>query len=168
MRRSQPHNLPRWRTPPAPLRTFWSGEWEVTQGDGTPVSKVLWELGPEGCYLVETWRGLSEGTPDVFAVMAYSREQKNWSYFAASTRPGPETWWPDNPPWRTQRSLFDDGHMVDNEFRFVTKEPLAEGTTARFSYFNLPDGRIRELSLLSSDGGKTWETEYDLIWQRKK
>ena len=147
---------------------FLVGEWEVNSGDGELLSEVLWELGPEGCYLVETWKGIAEGNVDVFAIMAYNIEQKDWRYFAASTRPGPETWWAENPSWRAQRTLFVAGKMVGNELRFVTKEPLAKGTTAHFSFFNLPDGRIRELSLLSSDGGQTWETEYDLIWTRKK
>ena len=137
---------------------FLLGEWEVARGDSTPVAKTLWELGPEGCYLVQTWTGLAEGVPDALCLLAYSSEKKNWGLFAGESKPG------------GRRSLFEDGNMVGNEFRFVTKESggLVKGKTGRFSYFNLPDGRIRELSLLSSDGGKTWETEYNLVWQRKK
>ncbi len=137
---------------------FLLGEWEVTVGDGTPIGKTLWELGPEGCYLVQKWTGLAEGVPDSLCLLAYSSEENNWALFAGESKPG------------GRRSLFEDGNMVGNELRFVTKESggLAKGKAGRFSYFNLPDGRIRELSLLSSDGGETWETEYDLVWQRKK
>ena len=38
----------------------------------------------------------------------------------------------------------------------------------RFSFFTLPDGRLRELSVLSTDNGETWETEYELFWTRKE
>lgn len=131
------------------------GEWDVHTGDGTLMAEVVWELGPEGCYLVEEWKTRMEGIRDFFCVLVYSDTRDNWSYLSASGKPG------------GQRMRFENGNMTDNEFRFETAD-LDEGTIGRFSFFTLPDGRLRELSVLSTDGGDTWETEYELFWTRKE
>ncbi len=134
---------------------FLVGEWDVTAGDGSPISSVVFEKGDDGCYLVETWKGISEGMPDFFCMMAYNPKKGDWGYFSASANPG------------GLRQRFEDGAIIGNEFRFTTRE-LDEGKSGRFSYFKLPDGRLREVSVLSTDNGKTWETEYEFFWQRKK
>ncbi|MCY3963721.1 MAG: hypothetical protein OXG83_01680 [Acidobacteria bacterium] len=131
------------------------GEWEVHTGDGTLMAEVVWELGPEGCYLVEEWMTRMDGIRDFFCLLVYSDTQDNWSYLAGSGKPG------------GQRMRFENGNMVENEFRFETAD-LDEETIGRFSFFTLPDGRLRELSVLSTDGGETWETEYELFWTRKE
>ena len=131
------------------------GEWEVHTGDGTLMAEVVWELGPEGCYLVEQWMTRMEGIRDFFCVLVYSDTRDNWSYLSASGKPG------------GQRMRFESGNMVSDEFRFETAD-LDEGTSGRFSFFTLPDGRLRELSVLSTDNGETWETEYELFWTRKE
>ncbi len=131
------------------------GEWEVHNGDGALIAEVVWELGSEGCYLVEKWMTRTEGVRDFFCVLVYSDTRDNWSYLSASGKPG------------GQRMRFENGNMVDNEFRFETAD-LDEGTAGRFSFFTLPDGRLRELSVLSTDNGETWETEYELFWTRKE
>ena len=132
---------------------FLIGEWEVKTGDGRLAAEVVFEAGADDCYVVETWEGRLDGIPDWYALVTYSGETKNWGYLAASSNPG------------GLRLRYEDGTMHGEEFRFSTAE-LANGQ-GRFSYFKLPDGRLRELSVLSSDDGKTWETEYEFFWQRK-
>jgi hypothetical protein len=57
--------------------------------------------------------------------------------------------------------------MDGKEFKFVQMDG-PEGTVRHFSYTKLPDGGIRELSVSSSDGGKTWKTNFDARWRRKQ
>ena len=60
------------------------------------------------------------------------------------------------------------GVLIGNEMRFAA-EQTREGVTKlrHWSLIRMPDGSVRELSVGSSDGGKTWVTEYDFMWHRK-
>ena len=53
---------------------------------------------------------------------------------------------------------------------YVTEKPLAGGKV-RLRHWTLSlmaDGTIRELATGTEDGGKTWTTDYDLKWVRRK
>jgi hypothetical protein len=38
----------------------------------------------------------------------------------------------------------------------------------KLTFFRLGPDRVRQLSEVSTDGGKTWTTNYDLIYTRRK
>jgi hypothetical protein len=131
---------------------FLLGQWNVFNGQGQQVSDVTWIAGPGNCYVTETWKGRNGGK-DWYCLMAYSHEQRNWSYLAASPMGA--------------RLRFENGKMQGEELRFDEMD-VTDGTAHRFSYFKKPDGTLREGTAISTDVGKTWKDRPDLTWHRKK
>jgi len=62
-------------------------------------------------------------------------------------------------------------HSETGKMIFKTKPfPVAGDTLAvrRLTFFDLGPDRVRQYSEISKDGEKTWTTEYDLDYRRKK
>ena len=146
-----PASLVAAETAPAVLECndldFLIGDWKVTMPGGVVVGLVKWEAGPSHCYLKEIWTGRN-GSPDYLAVMGYSATARNWGYFGVSPN--------------GVRERYDYGLWQGNELRFEQSEPGPIST--RFSFFKRPDGTIRELSVSTNDGGHTWTTNFDVVW----
>jgi hypothetical protein len=129
---------------------FWIGEWSVMNGD-KKVSEVTVEPILKGCALAETWNANNVGK----AMATFNPEANAWEYF----------WVTD----RGRRLYFTQGTMSQNEMRFSYESTQAGGEkrSHHWSLFNLPDGRVRELDVWTTDGGKTWNTGYDYYWSKK-
>jgi hypothetical protein len=133
---------------------FTLGHWDVFNADRKS-AEVLMERALDGCAIHETWSSPDGSKVTGLGLFNYSRILKAWSYaWAASS--GASTIF--------QGSLIEPGHM-----RYVTERPGAGGATRvrHWDLIALPDGRVRELSVATEDGGTTWATEYDLMWVRK-
>lgn len=128
---------------------YWLGDWEVLDG-AKKVAAVNITSTANGCALAEHWDGLGG---DSRGLMTYSLTGKKWEYFYVSGN--------------GDLLRFVDGHFVGDEFTFVQAVP-ADGKVHHWSLFKLPTGGLRELSVASSDGGKTWSTEYEFKWSKKK
>ena len=132
---------------------FWVGEWEVVNGeDGPKSADVLIEPVLGDCALHEVWTGARGPRGNGRGLAMYDRRTAEWQYFWTSAGGGMSAW---------------TGNLIDGtEMRFVREQPDTDGRTRlrHWSLFDLPDGRVRELSLASLDGGRNWETEYDLYW----
>ena len=132
---------------------FWIGEWEVFSGeDGPKSADVVVEPILGGCGLHETWTGARGPRGNGRGLATYEKSTGDWHYFWISAGGSMSVW---------------TGKLLDgNEMRFVREQPNADGRTRlrNWSLIDLPDGRVRELSLASLDGGRNWETEYDLYW----
>src|ERR1700730_5161377 len=133
---------------------FWAVEWEVQRLDGSKDATVSIKLSAGHCFATEYWHytRLRGGSHSV-GIMAYSNEQHNWEYLGG---------YHVGDRWR-----FSNGKLHGNELRFDADD-MAQGVAQTFSFFNLPDGRVHELELESSDGGKTWKTNVDVFWSRIK
>lgn len=138
---------------------FVLGEWDVFNGpkaDAPKTATVRMEKALKGCTVDETWKALSDRESDGLGLFTYSRILKAWHYFWASDNGG--------------TTYFTGSEIKPGEIRYVTKRPTASGGE-RLRHWTLslePEGRIRELSVGSEDGGKTWTTEYDLWWTKRK
>jgi hypothetical protein len=132
---------------------FWVGNWEVFNKD-KKLSDVTVEKILNDCALAETWTAAGTGN-DGRGLSSYDALTKKWEYYWVAANGYMSHW---------------AGDLIGNELRFVREQPDPKGGTRlrHWSLFNLPDGKVRELSLGSTDGGKTWTTEYDFIWVRKK
>jgi len=132
---------------------FWVGNWEVFNKD-KKLSDVTVEKILNDCALAETWTADGTGN-DGRGLSSYDALTKKWEYYWVAANGYMSHW---------------AGDLIGNELRFVREQPDPKGGTRlrHWSLFNLPDGKVRELSLGSTDGGKTWTTEYDFIWVRKK
>jgi hypothetical protein len=131
---------------------FWLGDWEVFD-KGQKLSDTRVEPVLKDCALAETWVAV-EGGHGGRGLSTYAPLTQKWEYF----------WVADNgymSHWT--------GILIGNEMRFAA-EQTREGVKKlrHWSLIKMPDGSVRELSVGSSDGGKTWVTEYDFMWHHKK
>jgi hypothetical protein len=130
---------------------FWIGDWEVFNKDqklsDTAVQRAL-----KGCALEEIWSG-ARGN-DGKGLSTYNERTKKWEYFWVSS---------------SGATSHFAGELLGTEMRFAMDQVQPDGSIRQrhWSLILLPDGRVRELSVGSGDGGKTWTTEYDYEWRKK-
>lgn len=137
---------------------FLIGNW-TAYADKTKIADVSIERPAGACALVQTWNALpSEMTfnrPAVAkALVAYDQERRLWELFWVTGVIGVHFHFTATPAenlvWEANETLSTGGTKTDR--LMITK---------------LPDGTLREIGTASTDGGKTWVTEYDLIWRKK-
>lgn len=134
---------------------FWIGEWVVHSGTEKTADVVI-EPVVFGCALREQWTSAGWSSPDIEAVAAFESRTGEWQYYwVSASGSGSVTIW-------TGQMLGEDS------IRFVYERTTEDGGTRlhRWDLSQLPDGRLRELQVGSTDGGRTWETDYDLHWTR--
>ena len=134
---------------------FWLGEWNVvtTQGE-VPVGSSKIELILGDCVIQENWTGGGGGTGKSYNV--YNQALKRW-----------EQYWVDS----VGGNIFFYGGLRDGVMDYWTDElPQTNGTKLKrhLQFFNLGTDKVRQFSQGSTDGGKTWQVEYDFTYNRKK
>ncbi len=137
---------------------FWLGTWDVRPNgapDSTPPSENVVTLEFDGCVVVEHWTGRSGVTGSSFNIFDASRGE--WF----------QTWVDSSGALHEYHGNPDpQGDMI------------LEGTTpggpgqvmrlpTRLSFFRLGPDKVRQFSESSTDGGKTWSVNYDLIYVRR-
>jgi hypothetical protein len=131
---------------------FWVGEWDVygPQGNKAGTSKIDLILGD--CVVLENWTGGAGGEGKSFN--KYSPEFKRW-----------EQYWVDAQGSTT----FFHGQLEGKDMVYYAETPQPDGSVLkrRLTFFNLGPDKVRQFSQQSKDNGKSWQTEYDLIYVRK-
>lgn len=133
---------------------FTVGVWDVYNGD-TKSAEVKMEKVLDGCAIHETWTVPEGRKGNGFGIFVYSSLLKGWNYLWASD---------------TGATTSFIGQIIKpGEILYVTEKPLGDGKVRlrHWSLIQQPDGRVRELSVGTEDGGATWTTEYDLYWVKK-
>jgi tetratricopeptide (TPR) repeat protein len=135
---------------------FWLGEWDVstTQG-GVPAGNSKIELILEDCVVQENWQSL--GSPYTGkSYNIYDAALKRW-----------EQYWVDS----TGGNIFFHGELAqDGVMDYWTDDiPQSGGPALRRHLQFIPMGadKVRQFSRGSTDGGKTWNVEYDFTYVRK-
>ena len=134
---------------------FWIGEWDVqdkNSGSRVGTSSVQLILG--SCVIFENWT-------DVFGSSGKSLNSFNRA----------QGWWQQN--WVDDSGVttdFTNGLLDGNAMVYQSSGKAPDGTNfaRRLTFFNLGPDRVRQFSERSTDGGKSWSTEYDFIYLRKK
>lgn len=133
---------------------FWLGDWDVaSSADGIPrgSSHISKEMG--GCVVWENWT--SVGSP------YFGKSYNTWN-------PNLKRWeqyWVDN----TAGVMFFHGGLKDGVMDYWTDEvpqPSGEKLLRHLQFFNLGPDKVRQFSQGSTDSGKTWHVEYDLMYTR--
>jgi tetratricopeptide (TPR) repeat protein len=135
---------------------FWLGEWSVTTTQGAvPAGDSRIELILEDCVVQENWKS-QNGPYSGKSYNIYNQALKRW-----------EQYWVDN----TGGNIFFYGGLKDGELDYWTDEiPQPSGPALKRHLQFIPMGpdRVRQFSRGSTDGGKTWNVEYDFTYNRKK
>ncbi|HEV8337099.1 MAG TPA: tetratricopeptide repeat protein [Candidatus Polarisedimenticolia bacterium] len=133
---------------------FWVGKWDVRTPAGDQAGTNTIDLVLGGCALIENWTDARGGTGK--SLNLYDKIKGRW-----------QQTWIDN---QGDAIEFTDGEYKDGVLRFRAEKKQADGTTLkrRLSFFNLGPDKVRQFSEQSTDGGKTWTTEYDLTYNRIK
>jgi len=131
---------------------FWVGEWTVYNTDGTHVGDSKIQLLLDGCLILENWTGLSGSTGK--SMNFYNPETGHWQQ-----------------TWVSARGNIIEyiGDYANNKMVYYATVQDNDGNPEqnRLTFFNLAPDSVRQFSQRSADGGKTWSTEYDLMYVRK-
>jgi tetratricopeptide (TPR) repeat protein len=131
---------------------FWVGEWDVYSGK-QKVGESSVQLILKDCVVFENWSDLQGGTGKSFN--KYNNLTKQWEQF----------WVADSGT-----TNYFKGSLVDGVMSYTVELPTPSGGkfTRHLTFTPLPEGKVRQLSERSSDGGKTWSTEYDFVYVKKQ
>ena len=115
--------------------------------DGLGIDLILGD-----CVVLENWTGGAGGEGKSFN--KYSPEFKRW-----------EQYWVDAQGSTT----FFHGKLEGKNMVYYAETPQPDGSILkrRLTFFNLGPNKVRQFSQQTRDDGKTWQTEYDLIYVRK-
>jgi tetratricopeptide (TPR) repeat protein len=135
---------------------FWLGDWDVASSVGGPqqgTSHISKEIG--GCVIWENWTSASSR----YFGKSYNTYNVNLQRW--------EQYWVDN----SAGVIFYYGDLKDGVMDYWTDDvPQTNGGKLRrhLQFFSLSPEKVRQLSQGSTDGGKTWNVEYDFIYTRHK
>jgi tetratricopeptide (TPR) repeat protein len=133
---------------------FWVGDWDVIStagGVSRGSSHISKEMG--GCVIWENWTSAGSS----YFGKSYNTYNLNLHRW--------EQYWVDN----SAGTIFFFGNLKDGLMDYWTDDiPQPNGQKLRrhLQFFNLGTGKVRQFSQGSTDGGKTWQVEYDLTYNR--
>jgi hypothetical protein len=130
---------------------FWIGEWTVTTKTGGVAGSSVIESVSGGCALLENWTSLSGGRGK--SLNAYNPQTRQWQQYWIGQ---------DGAVSEFRTSEFKDGTMV-----FFIKDESKPNSIDRLTFTPLDSATVRQHSESSSDGGKSWTTQYDFYYHRK-
>jgi tetratricopeptide (TPR) repeat protein len=136
---------------------FWVGEWQVVTADGaSPAGDSKIELILGDCVIQENWTSAGNGGYQGKSYNIYNPDLHRWEQF-----------WNDN----AGGMIHFYGNLKDGVMDYYTDEiPQKDGTrlSRHLQFVPLAPDKVRQFSQGSTDNGKTWNVEYDFIYNRKK
>ena len=136
----------------APCLRFLAGRLDVKDAKGNAAGSSHVERILDQCVIFENWT--SPGY-----------EGKSFNTLNPKTQKWTQYWVDTAGTTAEMTGAFEDKNLVYQ--RDMTRR---DGTPAksRMTFFNLADGRVRQLVEQSTDNGKTWTTQLDLHYTKKK
>ena len=134
---------------------FWVGEWNVTTTQGgkqAGESKI--ELFDAGCVIFESWKGRSGGTGH--SINVFDQADGKWH----------QTWVDATGDQVHYIGEFKNGKLEFRADDIAT--PQKQSAILTMTFEPRPDGTVRQSGTLSTDGGKTFQPSFDLIYTRRK
>jgi hypothetical protein len=134
---------------------FWVGEWDAyvrntQQFAGHSIIQIV----SGGCAVLENWTSASSN---------YSGKSLN--FIDPATGKWRQTWVGNSDMQDFVNGEYKDGAM---RFTFETTDAKGKKQTGRFIFYNEGPNQVRQFNELSADDGKTWTTNYDFTYVRKK
>lgn len=135
---------------------YWLGDWDV-RPNGAPAAppsrNVITKI-HNGCVILETWTAPGS-TGQSFNI--YDRVSRRWH----------QTWVDSSGGLHQYAGGLVDGNMT-YEGDIPAPPNVGGRMHVRLTFFNQPDGSVRQYSERTPDGGKTWQVNYDLIYTPRK
>jgi hypothetical protein len=139
---------------------FWVGSWEAfapngNKGGDSKISIIL-----DSCVILEEWTSAGAQQGLIFS-------GKSFNMYNVATKQWQQTW-VDNTGNTTEflRGEGADGKIV--YYADKVADPKGKSFMRRLTFTKLSTDKVRQLGERSDDDGKTWTTEYDLEYRRKK
>jgi hypothetical protein len=139
---------------------FWVGNWEAfapngNKGGDSKISIIL-----DSCVILEEWTSAGAQQGLIFSGKSfnmYNVASKQWQQS-----------WVDNTGNTTEflRGEGKDGKIV--YYADKVADPKGKSFMRRLTFTKLSNDKVRQFGERSDDDGKTWTTEYDLEYRRKK
>jgi hypothetical protein len=139
---------------------FWIGEWEAYTTNGKKAGDSKIEMILDSCIILENWTSTS-----VIKGLRYAG--KSYNTYNAATKKW-QQYWVDNAGGVTE---YFDGHYESGKMILQTVNvKQADGTfkILKMTFYNLSADKVRQHGESSTDEGKTWKTDFDLEYRRKK
>jgi hypothetical protein len=139
---------------------FWIGEWEAYGTNGQKAGESKIELILDSCIILENWTSATVTKGLRYAGKSYNTYnamKKKWQQY-----------WVDNTGGVTEyfNGHYENGKMIletDN-----TKQFDGAVKILKMTFYNLAADKVRQHGESSTDAGKTWKTDFDLEYRRKK
>jgi hypothetical protein len=139
---------------------FWIGDWEAYGIKGQKAGDSRIELILDSCIILENWTSTSVTKGIRYAGKSYN----TWN----TTTQKWQQYWVDNAGGITE---YFNGHYEEGKMILETANlKQADGTykIMKMTFHNLGPDKVRQHGESSIDGGKTWKTDFDLEYRRKK
>jgi hypothetical protein len=139
---------------------FWIGNWEAFGPKGKKAGDSKISLILDSCVILEEWTSATAQQGLVYS-------GKSFSSYNTATRQWQQTW-TDNTG-NTIEFLRGEG-TGSKIILYADKVTGSKGEIfmRRLTFTRLSDDKVRQFGERSDDSGKTWTTEYDLEYRRKK
>ena len=135
---------------------FWIGEWIAYDPKGNKAGDSKIELILDGCVILENWT--SAGSPF---------SGKSFNLYNSATKKWQQAW-VDNTG---AISNYNDGHFEKNQMILQTaneQQPNGSFKILKMTFTKMDANTVRQFGESSTDEGKTWQTDFDLKYVRKK
>ena len=133
---------------------FWLGTWDVRpngQPNAPPARNVISKI-HDGCVVLESWSAPGS-TGQSFNI--YDRTRNKWF----------QKWVDNSGGLHEYVGELRDGNMA-LEGDTPAPRPSTSRVRTRLTFFPRPDGSVRQFSERTTDDGKTWQVNYDLIYRK--
>jgi hypothetical protein len=130
---------------------FWIGAWNVTTKTGSPAGSSVIQSVSGGCALLENWTSMRGGNGK--SLNAYNPFVHQWQQYWIGQ---------DGAVAEYRTSQFDGTSLI-----FFMKGEASDDSVVRLTFTPLDSTTVRQHSESSGNGGKTWNTQYDLYYHRK-
>jgi hypothetical protein len=137
----------------APFRQFdfWVGTWDVTYRDGKPAGVNRISREELDCVVIERWASASGGTG--MSMNYYDPRAERWT----------QHWVGLGLILTMTGGLRGTEMVLEGTLQYVHERRV---TTLRGTWTPLPDGRVRQRFVESTDGGQTWSEWFDGYYRR--